>query len=148
MNKIVFDEGIKEFSINNDPNRIIRFNPSDVAIVTRFDEAKKNAEKALEEIKDIDLNVNGDAKLKKFTDLIVKVTEILNEQIDHIFGEGTATIAFGKQSPLTTVKGEYLFVRFIEGAYKAIKPFIDEEVVLREKNIKKYKKIYDSSITN
>ena len=36
MQSISFDEGYKEFCVNGDENRVVRFNPKDFGIVTRM----------------------------------------------------------------------------------------------------------------
>ncbi len=143
INNINFDDGIKEFSINNDPNRIIRFNPADIGIIDRLNQAKNTAEKALKDIEKIDINLDGTAKVESAAKLMTELTELLNTIVDDLFGEGTAKAAFGNQSPLSTVKGEFLFVRFIEATKSVIEPYIQEEVKARDKAISKYKGVYD-----
>lgn len=143
INSINFDDGIKEFSINDDPNRTIRFNPADIGIIDRLNQAKNKAENALKDIEKIDINLDGTAKLESAVQLVSELTELLNNIVDDVFGEGTAKAAFGNQSPLSTVKGEFLFIRFIEATKSVIEPYIQEEVKARDKAISKYKGVYD-----
>ena len=42
MENLSFDEGLKSYKINGDPNRILRFNPGDVNILTRYKEVVNN----------------------------------------------------------------------------------------------------------
>ena len=44
MQCISFDEGYKEFAINNDENRVIRFNPKDFGILTRMEDTLSDFE--------------------------------------------------------------------------------------------------------
>ena len=68
MQNINFDEGYKEFSINGDEKRVIRFNPKDFGILTRMEDT-------LSDFGEIE------KKLKESTE--DNLTEVLKEA-DHI----------------------------------------------------------------
>ena len=57
MQSIRFDDGYKEFMINDDPNRVIRFNPADYGIIERFNTARKDITAEMEKLE-------GDVELK------------------------------------------------------------------------------------
>ena len=60
MQSIRFDDGYKEFMINDDPDRVIRFNPADYGIIERFNTARKDILIEMEKIQgDIDIKPDG-----------------------------------------------------------------------------------------
>lgn len=137
IENISFDEGYKEFSINGDPNRIIKFNPVDFAIIERAQKASKEIAEASKSIKD---DENGD--VKKTAELIEKVGNIIREKVDYIFGYPVSDIAFGLQSPLATKNGVTLVERFISGAMPVIQREIEEEEKKSQAKVSKYTKRY------
>lgn len=146
IQSINFDDGYKSFCINDDESRVIRFNPKDINLIERLDQAKKNANNKIKELnigenKVTDLNNEEDVEetLTIFNDL----NKFLLDQVDMLFGKGAGVIVFGEQSPLTTINGKTIFEGFLEGAIKIIKPYIEEESDKKEKYIKEnYKKYY------
>lgn len=146
MQNIRFDEGYKEFMINDDPNRIIRFNPADYGIIERFNTAHKEILTEMEKIqKDFNIKADGspdvpEGELEEAAELMAKVRKIICDKIDYIFGNPVSEIVFGTQSPLSSVKGVPLFERFIMAA----QPFIEKEVKAEQeasqKRVSKYTK--------
>jgi hypothetical protein len=146
MQSIRFDDGYKEFMINDDPNRVIRFNPADYGILERFDTASKEMMQELEALgDDIDLNPDGtpnvpESELEEAAKLLAKSRKIICDKIDYIFGSPVSEVAFGTQSPLSSVKGLPLFERFINAA----RPIIEKEVMAEQKasqkRVEKYTK--------
>lgn len=131
MNNINFDEGYKEFQINNDPNRVLRFNPKDMAFVERLQNAQNEFKSMLEMIKgkeDVEQIANANKEVRKIT--------------DEIFYEGASDIIYGNQHPLTLMGGKTIFERFIEAVGEVMKPYIEKENQLAEKRIKKYTDVY------
>ena len=63
MNNLNFNEGYKEFTINNNPNRVIRFNPTDVGFVERFEVASKALEGLAERISEEESDASAIAKI-------------------------------------------------------------------------------------
>ena len=57
MKSIRFETGYKTFSINDDPDRTISFNPTDADIVQRFAKAIKELQSEKETMADIQLNL-------------------------------------------------------------------------------------------
>ena len=91
-------------TVNDDPDRVVEFNPSDVGFVSRFYDLMDNVEAKegeyntkLEEIqKDISINSFGVPNaLKKEVALSAEICAYLREQVDMVFGEGTSQTAFG-----------------------------------------------------
>ena len=146
MQSIRFDDGYKKFMINDDPNRVIRFNPADYGIIERFNTARKVILIEMEKIQgDIDINPDGtpnvaEDELGEAAELLSKTRKLICDQVDYIFGGPVSEAAFGTQSPLSSVKGLPLFERFI----RAAEPFITKEVkaeqLASQKRVNKYTK--------
>ena len=130
---ITIDTGIKRIAINNDPDRIISFNPKDINFAERFfklvDELETKWEKYQIRYAEIleDTSEDKNNLPNNMQDQIELVKTFCNEMIeliDNVFGEGTSSTVFqGQLNP-------EMFVQFIEG----ITPFIQStrsEVVKR-----------------
>lgn len=143
MQSIRFDDGYKEFMINDDPNKVIRFDPADVGIIERFNTAIKNIEKARQELtSDIEIDSKGDPidDLESSAEAVAKVRKLINEQIDYIFDSPVSEMVFGNRSPLALAKGVPLFERFIMAAQEVIEKEIKEEMKASQKRVEKYTK--------
>ena len=62
MENLSFDEGLKSYKINGDPNRILRFNPGDVNILTRYKEVVNNLNEIANELPDAKIKPDGTAE--------------------------------------------------------------------------------------
>lgn len=143
MQSIRFDDGYKEFMINDDPNKIIRFDPADFGIIERFNTAIKNIEKARQELtSDIEIDSKGDPidGLESSAEAVAKVRKLINEQVDYIFDSPVSEMVFGNRSPLALYKGVPLFERFILAAQEVIEKEIKEEMKASQKRVEKYTK--------
>ncbi len=134
MQSIRIDVGSIRIAINDDENRVIEFNPNDVAFVENFYglmrefEAKEQEySKRLAEISaNEDLDSNGIPKnIEENLVLVNEVCVFLREQIDKVFGEGTCQTAFGNANTID------MFEQFLVG----VTPFIQKS---REDKIAKY----------
>lgn len=143
MQSIKFDEGYKEFCINDDDTRIVRFNPADYGILERFSEARKTIYEEIDKIeKDIEIKADGTPgdETEDAAKLLSELRKLINTQVDYIFGAPVTDVAFGAQSPISTVGGKFLFERFIEASEKVITPCIKAEHQASQKRIEKYTK--------
>lgn len=140
MQNIKFDDGYKKFMINDDPDKVIKFDPADFGIIERFNTARKNIEKSTEELNDTTLDNSGEPvdELEEAAEAIGKVRNIICEQVDYIFDSSVSSIVFGNKSPLAMVKGVPLFERFIVAAQTYIEKEIKAEMKASEKRISKY----------
>ena len=104
MDSLRIETGEKRIAINDDPARVIVFNPQDVTFAEKFYsligefEIKLNEYKAqsdqLEKVTALDANglpVNLDARLA----LQREVCTFIRNRIDYLFGANTSRIAFG-----------------------------------------------------
>jgi len=143
MQSIRFDDGYKEFMINDDPNKVIRFDPTDFAIIERFNNAMKNIEKATENLEnDVNIDSKGEplSELEEAAEAVAKVNKLIKDQIDYIFDSPVSEMVFGNKSPLALVKGVPLFERFIMAAKEAIEKEVKKEMEASQKRIEKYTK--------
>lgn len=140
MQNLSFNDGYKEFSINGDETRVIRVNPSDFALVERFNTAIEDIESKIGSVGDITIDANGNPvdELKETAAMIKEVREYVNEKIDYIFNGKVSAVVFGNQSPLSSPGG----VTLVEGFLNAIGPVLNEtikaDVKARDARIKKY----------
>ncbi|MEG0899514.1 MAG: hypothetical protein RSF40_07390 [Oscillospiraceae bacterium] len=129
MSNINFEDGLKSFTINNDPNRVITFNPSDIEMSERMDIAEQ---KIIEAARKVD--VDDKDKIS-----IIEADNIIKEQVDYIFGSPVANIIFGSASPMAPVKGVPLYVHFIEAVIPKIENQCKAEAEATRKKIEKYR---------
>lgn len=143
MQKLSFDEGYKEFSINGDVNRVIRFNPSDLAIIKRLEEAKNKISESMAIKDDIELDNEGKPvdSLENYSKVISHIDNVIKEQINYIFDSDVANVVFGNQSPLANIKGKPLYERFMESVMPEIKKAVEEEAKESRKRVAKYTKV-------
>lgn len=143
MQNLVFDEGYKEFTINGDENRVIRFNPSDIAILKRLDEAKNKILEAMQVEKDIELDVEGKPieTLENASKVVKHIDDTIKEQINYVFDYNVSDVVFGKQSPMANIKGLPLYVRFMESVKPVIESAMKEEAEKSRKRVNKYTKV-------
>ena len=138
MFNITIDDGYKEFTINNDPNRVIRFNPADIAIIERFEVAGRVMQEAAEKVSDVPLQPDGRPTLEAAASAVAGVNQIIREQVDYIFNYPVSEAVFGKQSPLASVGGIPLFEQFLVAAMAYVKSEIRTEREASAARIAKY----------
>lgn len=143
MQNLVFDEGYREFTINGDEKRVIRFNPSDIAIVKRLAEAKDKIMEAMNVEKDIELNEKGEPveNLDNARKIVSFIDDTIKEQINYIFDYDVADIVFGNQSPMANIKGMPLYMRFMNSVQPIIESAMAEEREKSNKRVAKYTKV-------
>lgn len=143
MQSLNFDEGYKEFSINGDENRVIRFNPADYGLLERYKEARNAIMKSVDELQnDIELKNDGSAKdeTDEAADKLASVRKLIFEQVNYIFNADVSKTVFGNQSPISTVNGKFLFEGFIKAAGAIITDAVNKEQAASQKRIEKYTK--------
>jgi hypothetical protein len=134
MQSISFDEGYKEFAINNDENRVIRFNPKDFGILTRMEDTLSDFEALEKKLKD--------GNEEEFTNNLREAEKVVHEKIDSIFNANVHDIIFNHQSPISLVGGEFLFVRVIEALVPIVEKEVKYEMQKSEKRMSKYTEKY------
>ncbi len=135
---INFDEGYKTYEINGDPERVIRFNPSDPGILRRIVAAKSALSGMSEEVQRIRINADGSSVLEQEAGAVKIIEDKIKEQINYIFGADISSAAFGLQSPLATLKGVPLYERFCNALLPVLEKDIKSEAKASQKRVAKY----------
>ncbi len=145
IKEIVLDTGLVKFALRDSVTKelygVISFNPTDFNILKRFDEARKNIEKAKLSInKDIDLNSEGKpvSDSEDVMTMVDKLSKLICEQIDFIFNSEISKSVFGNTSPLAMIKGKLFFENFINAVYPVIEKQIKDAMEKTEKKVSKY----------
>ena len=99
MDSIIIKSGQKRVAINNDPERVITFNPTDIVFAEKFYrllsdfqekvksyEAQAREIEAVTELDENELPVNLEQRIA----LLREVCEYMAGKIDYLFGPGTA----------------------------------------------------------
>jgi hypothetical protein len=102
MDSIRIDTGIKRIAINDDPERVIEFNPTDVEWSRRLDKLRFEVKKRLDEIEaqvrvlENQAQSNDDPEVsEKINNIRIEVCVYVRGLIDKQFGEGTSEKVFG-----------------------------------------------------
>lgn len=136
---IDFDNGIREITISGDPNRIVRWNTTDMNMLERLSELRDYAvnelsEKmvnAYEELGNkVTVDENGDLSDKNGNYSVFSTLDReIRAKIDYTFGAGTSQAFFENVNPLTprvNNNGEVEFL--IEHFVERVLPFIAEHI--------------------
>jgi hypothetical protein len=137
-----FDDGFMSFTLNNDPNKVIRFNPTDFGIVNRIRDAYNAIDQAAEAAGDIRIDSKGSAidAISDTADKLDMFKTAISKAIDDIFNSNISETAFGNQSPLSLVgDGKFLWESFLECICKVVELKTGEKVEASRKKIQKYK---------
>jgi hypothetical protein len=122
MDSIRIDTGERRIAINDDPDRVIVFNPEDVVFAERFYAIVAEFETKLTGYQDRYDQLETDPdKLA----LLRETCEYIREKVDYVFGSGTSQTVFGDAMTLN------MFEQFFSG----IMPFIRST---RTEKIKQY----------
>lgn len=142
MESLKFDEGYKEYMINDDPDRVIRINPSDLNMWQRcMDEMEKLGHvkdelqgnvKLLEDGTVDPTDENASAEWKK-------AEQGVKDCFNAIFNADVYDTLFNGQSPFSPVKGgKLLFESVMGGLMPIIKKNMKAGVEASNKRIQKY----------
>lgn len=145
---INFNDGYKEYTINNDETKVIKFNPSDFNIIERVTQALKSIEKISEDMQGQDFELNQDGTASEVTSDIEIAGKIVSEcdkaiksQIDYILGSEVSKVVFGEQSCLASVGGKPMYEGFLDAVIPIIKKDVDAEQKASQKRVEKYTKV-------
>lgn len=143
MKKLSFNEGYESFRVNDDPNRIVRFNPADPEIMNRL----LNLQKEFGEYKpeeDLELNPDGSPKgnLEKGAAFVGEFTRAMRKAVNGIFNADVYDTLFNGQSPLCIVgpKGreKYLFEEIVDALIGVVNPAIEAYAAKSQGKLDKY----------
>ncbi len=149
MQSINFSDGYKSFCINDDPARVIRFNPTDIDIIKRFNQVMKELREEKDGLEDVSLNPDGtiavddDATLEKTSEVLEKFNQVIREKLNFIFKSDVYDTIFDGQSPLAIVgkDRQLLFEAFMDAAFTVINEEVEKATRERvDKYVSKYGK--------
>ena len=123
--KLAFDDGYKTIQLGDDPNRVIRINPTDTSFIKRFSElADKSGEltekygdidfDSIAELKELDISAPEYDKLKTAAENVEKLDRAIRELIDAAFGQPISGTVFGDTWCISPVHGEPMYQHFLE----------------------------------
>lgn len=131
MASINFNQGYKEYDIGGDPNKIIRFVPSDFNLPHRIEQSMEAIEQLAEKYKDADKSDNS-------AEVMTACDAAFREQINYIFNSDVCSVVFGNTNCTSIVGGRPLWDNFLRAILPEIEKCIKEEARASEKNIAKY----------
>lgn len=149
MQNLNFEDGVVELTINNDPNKIIRFNPTDLTFVERYYNIAEKSEKLVKKYNEkqkaskIVDGKNNNHKLEE--ELLRSSNKDARDLINSLFGQdGIADVIFGRVHPLSpTQNGKTVLENFLEAITVYIKEASETFLKKDAEKIEKYKQEYD-----
>lgn len=138
MKSLLFDDGYESFMVNDDPKRVIRFNPSDPEIINRVLKTKEMFED-YQIPEGIELNPDGSPKddLEENGAYVAEFTKVMRKTFDDIFLSNVFDTIFAGQSPMCIIGDQYLYERVLDGLLVLMEPAFK---AYGEKNGEKAKK--------
>lgn len=130
MTNLEFNDGLKRLAINGDENRIITINPTDIAVIKRYNEVIPQLDRLSEKYKDV--------PQEKTVEIISELDKKAREIIDYIIGFPVAETVFGTANCLSYAGGQTIFENFLTAYMEYMKPEIKAEYERSKKRIKKY----------
>lgn len=132
MNNLEFDDGLKHLAINGDENRIIIINPTDIAVIKRYNEVIPQLDELSEKYKEI--------PQEKTVEAISELDKKAREFIDYIIGSPVSETVFGTANCLSYAGGQTIFENFLTAYMNYMTPAIKSEYEKSKKRIEKYTK--------
>lgn len=143
MASIRIETGLKTYDIENEEGVIIgqiSFNPSDVNIIKRADEASKNIENLLNESKNINFD-ESKSNEEQFLKLLDDINSSIRKEINYIFdNDSVSDIVFGSQNVLNSLNGKTFVERFLEAFIPIIRKEFEKEQKKSQQRIDNYVK--------
>ena len=143
MKSFKFNEGLESFMVNDDPGRVIYFNPADPEIINRL----LNMQNSFQDYKpdgDIELNPDGSPKseIEKDAAYVAEFTKVMRKAFNYAFNANIIDIIFNGQSPLCIVgargKEKYLFEEVTDALIGIVGPAFEAYNRKSEKKVNKY----------
>lgn len=132
MPNINFNNGFKEYTINNDENKKIRFNPSDFGMLGRIERATNEIEKIGKKYEDIDVKDENAAAL------IDECDKEIRKQINFIFNNDICSTLFGTSNCVSLCGGQPVYMNFMDAVLPVLQKDIEAEKKKSDEKIKKY----------
>ena len=138
MENINISSGAVELTIDNDPARVIRFYPTDVAFAEGFFALAAEFQRKQGEIqqKINDIRASSKTEFEKNLEAVQlerEAFETMRHGIDNTFGAGTSDTVFGQRNTIDMV------ARF----FKGVTPYVRKA---RQSEIERYTKEYEGGV--
>ena len=134
MRSLKINNGIKEFAINDDENKVLKRNTTDIQIAQRLKQSEKELNQIAEECKNIGESMSEDEAI----DLFDKYDKKVKTTLDYIFNANVSEVVFGNMNCLSICDGKPMFQNFIDAIMPEIETDIQAESKKSKANIKKY----------
>ena len=132
---INLSDGFEEVTINNDPNRVIRINPTDFGFINRYNEAMKK----IDELEGKYAKVKEDGlSLDEKVNMLEEVDAEARKLLNHIVGSDIADTVFGTANCMSLAGGQTIFENFLEAYVDYMSPAIKAEYKKSQQRVKKY----------
>lgn len=153
MHNISFNDGLEEIMINNDPERVIHWNPTDSHFSKRYFEFTDYVKGLYErlmvlsaEIEALSKNTTesesaevNDEKGREAAGKIAELGAELSEMLDKTFNAPISKIAFRGANPLSPTRaGHFLFDNFLSAIAPIVSASVEEAGKAAQKRIGKY----------
>ena len=127
MENLIFSDGLKTFAINGDESRVIRFSPTDIGIVKRFQAAKERME-----------GLAAQYGEENSVEAIESYDAVMREIVDDIIGSPVSDTVFGAQNCCSMAGCVPIALGFLEAVAAVVKDAAEQEQALSRERIEKY----------
>ena len=124
MQSLKIDLGTVKLAVNDDPEKVIEFNPTDVGMAERFYDLLTEFDTKSQEYQKKAFEIDPE-DIESGLSLMREMCEYMRGKIDYVFGDGTSEKAFGNAMTLN------MFEQFFAG----ITPYIQKA---RSEKVKQY----------
>ena len=141
MRSLNFNDGYESFMVNDDPNRVNRFNPADPEIINRVLNVQN--EFSVHQIPEgIELNPDGSPKtdLEKDGAYVAEFAVAMRKAFNSIFNADVYDTIFAGQSPLCIIGQNYLFEEVLKGLLELMQPAVKAYNKKNRKKMSQYLK--------
>lgn len=122
--KLEFDDGYKNIELNNDPNKVIRFNPTDAKFIQKISNADETIDKINKKYGNIDINSISELqnlnpenpdfeKIKLASKNMEELEKSIREFINSIFGYDVCSVVFGDDWCISPANGQPMYLNFL-----------------------------------
>lgn len=138
-----YDDGVKTYTINNDENRVVRVNMSDIDFIRRMYKLLPEMERELNAIAPSKPDDDGQYTIEETFRIVDEFTAIVNKYTDKIFGYECHDVIFGKYCcpASVAINGEFIAVNFLTALAEFISKDIEKANKAQANKIKQYRSL-------
>lgn len=138
---IVVDDGSVKVPIKNkmgDEIGVFYFRPTDIGIISRFNEASDRFSKVVEPLNEVNINPDGTADDEAGMRAIEEATTRLYDLCNYLFGGNMAEAFFGTMKPFSPINGSFYCENALNAAAHYVGMAFDKEVKKVNARVEKY----------